>query len=167
MERGSLNCSAASCHNLPFFKNKYKSLLDPFFFMTARMSPWLHFPLLCFDPLFVQCLLGRYYASKRESSVSFSPAPNELPVSQFFKKIYRSVWKVGTAVSTGDAVTEDARRDDPAEGGEKRLQLALAHGFGDAADVQVGSFDVLAAGPGKGNLKEVVTINKSRKSTGN
>lgn len=96
MERGSLNCRGASCHNLPFLKIN----INPY---SIRFSLWLpgchhgYIPPSCVLILFfVQCLLGRYYASKRESSVSFSPAPNELPVSQFFKKIYRSVWKVGT-----------------------------------------------------------------------
>ena len=56
-------------------------------------------------------------------------------------------------LDTSYRIAEDARRDDPAVRSKQSLQFALAHRLGDAADVQVGSLDVLAAGPSEGNLK--------------
>lgn len=55
--------------------------------------------------------------------------------------------------NTGDAVAEDARRNNASKRRKKSLQFALTHCFGNTTDVQVGSFDILAAGSSKRNLR--------------
>ena len=52
-------------------------------------------------------------------------------------------------------VAEDAAGDDVAAGAEESLEVRLCHVLGEARDIEVGTLDGLATGPGVGNLGEV------------
>ena len=52
-------------------------------------------------------------------------------------------------------VTKDAAGDDVAAGAEESLEVGLCHVLGEAGDIEVGTLDGLATGPGVGNLGEV------------
>lgn len=56
------------------------------------------------------------------------------------------------SVCTCDLVHQDARGDDASVLGEQLLHVLLAHGLGEAADVEVGVTDGRRAGPGVGHL---------------
>ena len=51
-------------------------------------------------------------------------------------------------------VTKDAAGDDVAAGAEESLEVRLCHVLGEAGDIEVGTLNGLAAGPGVGDLGE-------------
>ena len=55
-------------------------------------------------------------------------------------------------MDTSDAVAKDARGNNASKRRKQRFQLALAHRLWDAADIQIGSFNVLTAWSSKRNL---------------